>query len=152
MQHLSDRRMVRFISCSLNTPLLQRAFIPARMVGAVTSNKSNSSASFIQISVGAFGKVTLPNSSVLMMYLSIVLCHCCVSKRLIQFVTEHRKVMVYFLRCYLRIELGRNDIRMSQHTADTFNRHTFTQCEGGEPMPGTMESDRLRKEKQTEED
>ena len=60
--------------------------------------------------------------------------------------------MVYFLRCYLRIELGRNDIRMSQHTADTFNRHTFTQCEGGEPMPGTMESDRLRKKKQTEED
>lgn len=125
MLHLSDRRIIRFISYSLNTPLLQRVFIPARMVGAVTPNKSNSSDSFIHTSVVSFGKVTLPNSLMLIMFLSIVLCHCCVSKRLVQFVTEHRKVVVYFLRGYLRIELGRNDIRMPQHTADTFNRHTF---------------------------
>ena len=125
MLHLSDRRMVRFISYSLNTSLLQRAFIPARMVGAVTPNKSNNSDSFIQTLVMSFGKVTLPNSSILIMFLSIVLCHCCVSKRLVQLVTEHRKVVVYLLRCYLRIELGRNDVRMPQHAADTFNRHSF---------------------------
>lgn len=149
MQHLSDRCMVRFISCSLNTPLLQRAFIPARMVGAVTLNKSNNSDSFIHTLVMSFGKITLPNSSIVMVLLSIVLCHCCVSKRLVQFVTEHRKVVVYFLRGYLRIELGRNDVRMPQHTADTFNRHTFTQCEGGEPVPCTMEYTRQSKQQRT---
>ncbi len=125
MLHLSDRRTVRFISYSLNTSLLQRAFSPARMVGAVTPNKSNDSASFIHTLVMSFGKVTLLNSSILIMFLSIVLCHCRVSKILVQFVTEHCKVVVYLLRCYLRIDLGSNDIRMSQHTADTFNRHTF---------------------------
>ena len=149
MLHLSDRRMVRFISYSLNAPLLQRAFIPARTVGAVTPNKSNNSDSFIHISVVSFGKITLPNSSIVMVLLSIALCHCCVSKRLVQFVTEHRKVVVYLLRCYLRIELGRNDVRMSQHTADTFNRHTLTQCEGGEPMPCTMEYTRQSKQQRT---
>lgn len=108
MLHLSDRRMVRFISYSLNAPLLQRAFIPARTVGAVTPNKSNNSDSFIHTSVVSFGKITLPNSSIVMVLLSIALCHCCVPKRLVQFVTEHCKVVVYLLRGYFRIELGCN--------------------------------------------
>ena len=127
-------RMVRLISYFLNTPLLQSAFIPARMVGSVTPNKSNNSASFIHTSVISFGMAILPYLSILMMFLSIILCHFRISKRLVQFVTEHSKVMVYFLRGYFRIELGRYNVRMSQYTAHTFNRHTLTEGKGREPM------------------
>lgn len=62
--------MVRLIPYSLNLPLLQRAFIPAQMVGTVTPNKSNNSASFIHTSVISFGITTLPNSSIVMIFLS----------------------------------------------------------------------------------
>jgi len=42
---------------------------------------------------------------------------------------------------------------MSQHLADRFQRHALRERDRrGEGVPGCMESDRLRKEKQTEED
>jgi hypothetical protein len=42
---------------------------------------------------------------------------------------------------------------MSQQLADRFDRHSLRKRDRrGEGVPGHMESDRLRKEKQTEED
>lgn len=53
----------------------------------------------------------------------------------------------------LRVDLGGLDIRMTQQTTDGFDRHTLRERDSrGEGVAGCMESDRLRKEKQTEED
>jgi len=52
---------------SLKTPLLQRAFSPARNVGAVTPNRSQSSHSLMAVAPISVGKVMLPLPSVVMM-------------------------------------------------------------------------------------
>jgi len=41
---------------------------------------------------------------------------------------------------------------MPQQTLNSGNRNALMNQQGGTSMPGAMESDRLRKEKQTEED
>lgn len=51
----------------LKTPLLQRAFSPARNVGAVTPNRSQSSHSLMAVALMSVGKVMLPLPSVVMM-------------------------------------------------------------------------------------
>ena len=60
-------RMLRLIPYSLKTPLLQRAFSPARNVGAVTPNRSQSSHSLMAVAPISVGKVMLPLPSVVMM-------------------------------------------------------------------------------------
>ena len=67
MLQLSDTRMLRLIPYSLKTPLLQRAFTPARNVGAVTPNRSQSSHSLMAVAPISVGKVMLPLPSVVMM-------------------------------------------------------------------------------------
>lgn len=58
-------------SYSFQTPLLQRAFIPTLMVGAVTPNRSQSSHSLMAVACISVGRATLPYSSMLMMFLFI---------------------------------------------------------------------------------
>lgn len=58
---------VSLIPYFLKTPLLQRAFIPARNVGAVTPNRSQSSHSLMAVALMSVGKVMLPLPSVVMM-------------------------------------------------------------------------------------
>lgn len=54
---------------------------------------------------------------------------------------------------YLGVYLGRPNGMMPHHLADGFYRNPIAQAnQGRETVPGLMESDRLRKEKQTEED
>lgn len=53
--------MLRLIPYSLKIPLLQRAFSPARNVGAVTPN------SLMAVALMSVGKVMLPLPSVVMM-------------------------------------------------------------------------------------
>ena len=76
MLQLSDMRMVRLISYSLNVPLLQRAFIPARMVGAVALNNSQSSHSLMAVAAILEGKNTLPYSSIVIisLFISYAIC------------------------------------------------------------------------------
>lgn len=64
-------RIVRFISYSLKTPLLQSAFIPARNVGAVIPNRLQSSHSVMVVAPMSVGKATLPYSSIVIMFLSL---------------------------------------------------------------------------------
>lgn len=59
--------MLRLIPYSLKIPLLQRAFSPARNVGAVTPNRSQSSHSLMAVALMSVGKVMLPLPSVVMM-------------------------------------------------------------------------------------
>ena len=59
--------MLRLIPYSLKTPLLQRAFSPARNIGAVTPNRSQSSHSLMAVALMSVGKVMLPLPSVVMM-------------------------------------------------------------------------------------
>ena len=66
---------------------------------------------------------------------------------------ERRHVAAYLFIGDLRVDLGGLDVRMPQQAADGFDRHTLRERDGcGEGMPRHVESDRLRKEKQTEED
>lgn len=51
----------------LKTPLLQRAFSPARNVGAVTPNRSQSSHSLMAVALMSVGMMMLPLPSVVMM-------------------------------------------------------------------------------------
>lgn len=67
IQQLSDTRMLRLIPYSLKIPVLQRAFSPARNVGAVTPNRSQSSHSLMAVALMLVGKVMLPLPSVVMM-------------------------------------------------------------------------------------
>lgn len=73
-------------------------------------------------------------------------------ERPVQTVTEHRQVLVDFLGGDLTVLLRSDDVCVSQHPAYTLDGDTLAQGQRREPMAGAMESDRLRKEKQTEED
>lgn len=64
-------RIVRLISYSLKTPLLQSAFIPARNVGAVIPNKLQSSHSVMAIELVLVGMATFPYSSIVIIFLSL---------------------------------------------------------------------------------
>ena len=63
--------MLRLISSSLKTPLLQSAFIPAHNVGAVIPNRLQNSHSVIAVALMSVGKATLPYSSIVIMFLSL---------------------------------------------------------------------------------
>lgn len=68
--------MLRLIPYSLKIPLLQRAFSPARNVGAVTPNRSQSSHSLMAVAAILEGRNTLPHSSIVMMSLFISYAIC----------------------------------------------------------------------------
>ena len=53
--------MLRLIPYSLKTPLLQRAFSPARNVGAVTPSRSQSSHSLMAVALMSVGMMMLPS-------------------------------------------------------------------------------------------
>ena len=59
--------MLRLIPYSLKIPLLQRAFSPARNVGAVTPNRAQSSHSLMAVAPMSVGMMMLPLPSVVMM-------------------------------------------------------------------------------------
>ena len=95
--------MLRLIPYSLKTPLLQRAFSPARNVGAVTPNRSQSSHSLMAVALMSVGMMMLPLPSVVMMlrFMAMLWLWGYTSERCVQLVAEHRQVIVKFLRGYL---------------------------------------------------
>lgn len=58
----------------LKTPLLQRAFIPARIVGAITPNNSQSSHSVMAMETVSVGRAMLPCPSIVMMLRFSFIC------------------------------------------------------------------------------
>lgn len=70
MLYLSDRRIMRFMSYTLKTPLLQSAFIPARTVGTITPNSSQISHSVMAVVPISLGREILPCPSIVIMFLS----------------------------------------------------------------------------------
>ena len=56
---------------------------------------------------------------------SCTLCHLYIFEGSIEFVAQHRQVVVEFLARYLGINLCRDDVRMSQYTAHALNGHSL---------------------------
>ena len=117
MLQLADIRMLRLIPHSLKTPFLQRAFTPALMVGAVTPNKSNNSASFIHTSDISFlfhFRLILG----LLNGVANVLFH------ILQPVRQVFHVLTNLLGGYLCVDLGCLYVGVTQKSADGFNRYS----------------------------
>ena len=133
MLRLSDRRMVRFTSHSLKTPLLQRDFIPTRIVGAITPNNSQSSHSVMAMEPVSVGRAMLPCPSIVMMLRFSFICILLYGLsngtantflHIHQLVGQLLQVLTYLLGGYLRIDLSGLYIGMSQQTTDGFNRYS----------------------------
>lgn len=130
MLRLSDSRMVRLISCSLKTTFLQRTFIPARIVGAITPNSSQSSHSVMAIDPVSVGMAMSPYSSIVMMLRFSFICILLYGLsngtantflHIHQLVGQLFQVLTYLLGGYLRVDLSGLYIGMPQQTADGFN-------------------------------
>ncbi len=64
--------MLRLIPYSLKTPLLQRAFSPARNVGAVTPNRSQSSHSLMAVALMSVGMMMLPSVVMMLRFMAML--------------------------------------------------------------------------------
>ena len=66
---------------------------------------------------------------------------------------QGRHVTVHLLIGHFRIALRGTDVPVPHGLADRLDGHSLREADlGSKTVPGLMESDRLRKEKQTEED
>ena len=71
----------------------------------------------------------------------------------VQLLAQRRHILPDLVIGDFSIDLGRGDPFMSQHLADGFQRYALRKRDRrGEGMPRAMETDRLCKKKQTEED
>ena len=102
-----------------NTTLLYTDWTAARSVGAITSNSLTNSISLIHTLAISDGTATLPLPSIVIVA---------------QLVAQHREVVIQLLHGYLRIDLGRFDVRMSQNAAYALYRHTLAESQGCESM------------------
>ena len=133
MLRLSDSLMVCFVSYSLKTPLLQRAFIPARIVGAITPNNSQSSHSVMAMETVSVGRAMLPCPSIVMMLRFSFICILLYGLsngtanaflHIPQLVGQQFQVLTYLLGGYLRVDLSGLYVGMPQQAADGFNGYS----------------------------
>ena len=71
----------------------------------------------------------------------------------VEFLTQRSHILPNLVVSDFSVDLGRGDMFMSRHLTDRFQRYALRKRNRrGEGMTRHEESDRLRKEKQTEED
>lgn len=121
-------------SYAFRMPLLYTALTAAWSVGAITPNSSISSGSDIQTLPFGHQAVLPCHILLLLLQLFSYSCHCYTIKCLAQLIPEHRQVVVEFLCGYLRVDLGRDNVRVSQYTAHALDGHPLGQSQGSEGM------------------
>ena len=114
---------------SLTIPLLYMALILLLNVGDVTPNNSTSSCVLIHISLAlAFGKCTLPCSSIVIIARFILLILYCVTDTLfhiLQFCRQLSHILTNLLIGDFGIYLRGLDVRMSQQSADGLDGYSI---------------------------